>query len=139
MAKINRNPHPQTIMYIFIKGLNRSEFYHRGNLNTRTYLAIFLIATSIAVATASIPGTLNLATVSAAKCSETPCDGWGQSTKKAANEDGKAVGEHSSAPDPTSNENEHDTPRDGLGNFAESQTGNKNPSDLGDAVDGNLP
>jgi hypothetical protein len=92
---------------------------------------MFLIATSIAVATASIPGTLNLATVSAAKCDNgTPCDGWGQSTKKAANDDGKAVGEHAS---------NLPTPRDGLGNFAEDQTGNKNPSDLGDNVNGGLP
>jgi hypothetical protein len=60
-----------------------------------------------------------------------PCDGWGQSTKKAAeNEGGKAIGDHAS---------NLPTPRDGLGNFAEDQTGNKNPSDLGDAVDGNLP
>jgi hypothetical protein len=29
--------------------------------------------------------------------------------------------------------------REGLGNFAEDQTDNKNPSDLGDAVGGNLP
>ena len=106
-------------------------------MNTRTYLAMFLIATSIAVATASIPGTLNLATVSAAKCDNgTPCDGWGDSTSDAATKDGKAVGEHTSTAD--------DKPgpgRDGLGNFAgeNSPTGNKNPSDLGDAVGGNLP
>jgi hypothetical protein len=37
-----------------MKGLNGCKFYHRGNLNTRTYLAIFLIATAIAVATTSI-------------------------------------------------------------------------------------
>jgi hypothetical protein len=97
---------------------------------------MFLIATSIAVATASIPGTLNLATVSAAKCDGEgpPCDGWGDSTSDAATKDGKAVGEHTSTAD--------DKPgpgRDGLGNFAEEQTGNKNPSDLGDAVGGNLP
>jgi hypothetical protein len=97
---------------------------------------MFLIATSIAVATASIPGTLNLATVSAATCDGEgpPCDGWGDSTSDAATKDGKAVGEHTSTAD--------DKPgpgRDGLGNFAEEQTGNKNPSDLGDAVGGNLP
>jgi hypothetical protein len=104
-------------------------------LNRRTYLAIFLIATSIAVATSSVAGTLNLATVSAAKCDNgTPCDGWGDSTSDAATKDGKAVGEHSKTAD--------DKPgpgRDGLGNFAGEQTGNKNPSDLGDAVGGNLP
>jgi hypothetical protein len=104
-------------------------------LNTRTYLAIFLIAASIAVGTSSIAGTLNLATVSAEKCGGgTPCDGWGDSTSDAATEDGKAVGEHTKDAD--------DKPgpgRDGLGNFAEEQTGNKNPSDLGDAVGGELP
>jgi hypothetical protein len=97
---------------------------------------MFLIAASFTIATSSLVATLN--TVSAAQCSATPCDGWGQSTKKAANEDGKSVGEHSSNPDPT-NDDPHDTPRDGLGNFAEDLTGNKNPSDLGDIVDGNLP
>ena len=104
-------------------------------MNTRTYVAMFLIATSIAVATASTPGALNLATVSAAKCDNgTPCDGWGDSTSDAATKDGRAVGEHSSTAD------DKDGPgRDGLGNFAEEQTGNKNPSDLGDAVGGNLP
>jgi hypothetical protein len=80
---------------------------------------------------------VTLNTVSAAQCSATPCDGWGQSTKKAANEDGKSVGEHSSNPDPS--DADHDTPRKGLGNFAEENTGNKNPSDLGDIVNGELP
>jgi hypothetical protein len=108
-----------------------------GILKIRTVLAIFLVAASITVATSSIAGALNLATVSAAKCSETPCDGWGQSTKKAANEDGQAVGEHSSNPDPS--DDDHDTPREGLGNFAEDLTGKKNPSDLGYIFDVNLP
>jgi hypothetical protein len=97
-------------------------------------LAIFLIATSIAVATSSVAGTLNLNIANASKCSKTPCDGWGDSTSDAATKDGKAVGEHTKSAD--------DKPgpgRDGLGNFAEEQTGNKNPSDLGDIVGGNLP
>ena len=97
---------------------------------------MFLIAASIAVATSSIAGTINQ--VSAAQCSAVPCDGWGQSTKKAANEDGKQVGEHSSNPDPN-NDDPHDTPRDGLGNFAGDNTDYKNPSDLGDFVNGELP
>jgi len=103
-------------------------------MNLQPYFIMFLIATFIAVATSTIA--LNLSTASAANCSETPCDGWGQSTKKAA-EDGKEVGEHSSNPDPS--DSDHDTPRKGLGNFAEDLTGNKNPSDLGDIVDGNIP
>ena len=103
----------------------------------RFVLAIFLIATSVTMATT---GSLSLTSVSAAKpaqppqCSSTPCDGWGDSTSDAATEDGKAVGEHTKSAD--------DKPgpgRDGLGNFAEENTGNKNPSDLGDAVGGNLP
>ena len=98
---------------------------------------MFLIAASITVATSSITGVLDLATVSAAKCDNgTPCDGWGDSTSDAATKDGKAVGQHAKTAD--------DKPgpgRDGLGNFAgeNSPTGNKNPSDLGDAVGGNLP
>ena len=96
-----------------------------------------LVVAILTLATLATACTLNLAIVSAAECSAVPCDGWGQSTKKAATEDGEAVGEHSSNPDP--NDDDHDTPRDGLGNFAEGITGNKNPSDLGDAVDGNLP
>jgi hypothetical protein len=97
-----------------------------------------LIVGMLALATLAAAGTLNLAIVSAAQqCSATPCDGWGQSTKKAATDDGKAVGEHSSNPDPS--DADHDTPRKGLGNFAEDLTGNKNPSDLGDVVNGNLP
>ena len=72
-----------------------------------------------------------------AQCSAAPCDGWGQSTKKAATEDGQAVGEHSSNPDPS--DPDHDTPREGLGNFADRLTGSKNPSDLGDIVNGELP
>jgi hypothetical protein len=40
-----------SLLEYFIKGLIRSEFYHRGNLNTQMYLAIFLIATSIAIGT----------------------------------------------------------------------------------------
>jgi hypothetical protein len=105
-------------------------------LNTRTYLAIFLIAASIAVGTSSIAGTLNLATVSAEKCGGgTPCDGWGDSTSDAATNDGKAVGEHTKDADANGDE----PGREGLGNFAEDQTGNKNPSDLGDAVGGELP
>jgi hypothetical protein len=103
-----------------------------------TTVVVGIIAGILALATAATTGTLNLAIVNAEKCSGgTPCDGWGQSTKKAANEDGKAVGEHSSNPDPS--DADHDVPRDGLGNFAEDLTGNKNPSDLGDIVDGNLP
>ena len=98
----------------------------------RFVLAIFLIATSVTMATT---GSLNLATVSAEKCNNgTPCDGWGDSTSDAATEDGKAVGEH------TKDADDKEGPgRDGLGNFAEENTGNKNPSDLGDAVGGNLP
>jgi hypothetical protein len=104
-------------------------------MNTRTYLAMFLIATSITMATATVIASLNIAVVSAAKCSNpTPCDGWGDSTSDAATEDGKAVGEH------TKNADDKEGPgRDGLGNFAGEQTGNKNPSDLGDAVGGELP
>ncbi len=96
---------------------------------------MFLIATSIAMATAMTIGSLNI--VSAAKCSNgVPCDGWGDSTSDAATEDGKAVGEHTKDADANGDE----PGREGLGNFAESQIpGNKNPSDLGDAVDGELP
>lgn len=97
---------------------------------------ISLVAGILLTATVATMGTLNLAIVSAAKCSgEIPCDGWGQSTKKAANDDGKAVGEHSS----TADANGDEPGREGLGNFAGDLTGNKNPSDLGDIVDGNLP
>lgn len=104
-------------------------------MNTRTYLAMFLIATSITMATATAIGSLNIAVVSAEKCGGgTPCDGWGDSTSDAATEDGKAVGEH------TRDADDKDGPgRDGLGNFAGEETGNKNPSDLGDAVGGELP
>jgi hypothetical protein len=96
---------------------------------------MFLIATAITMATATAIGSLNLATVSAAKCNNgTPCDGWGDSTSDAATEDGKAVGDH------TKDADDKEGPgRDGLGNFAEENTGNKNPSDLGDAVGGELP
>ena len=104
---------------------------------------MFVIATSIAIATASIPGALNLATVSAAKCDNgTPCDGWGDSTSDAATNDGKAVGEHSS----TADANGDEPGREGLGNFAggekgnkDGDSGNKNLSDLGDFVNGELP
>ena len=34
---------------------------------------------------------------------------------------------------------ERETPRDGLGNFAKDNTGKKNPSDLGNAVCCSLP
>lgn len=104
-------------------------------MNIRTVLAILLIATSVTMATGTTIGTVNLNTASASKCNNgTPCDGWGDSTSDAATKDGKAVGEHTKTAD--------DKPgpgRDGLGNFAGEQTGNKNPSDLGDAVGGNLP
>jgi hypothetical protein len=100
-------------------------------------LIVGIIAGILALATAATTGTLNLATVSAAKCDNgVPCDGWGDSTSDAATEDGKAVGEH------TKNADDKAGPgRDGLGNFAgeNSPTGNKNPSDLGDAVGGQLP
>ena len=99
---------------------------------------MFLIATSITMATASALGSLNIAVVSAAKCDNgVPCDGWGDSTSDAATEDGKAVGEHTKDADANGDE----PGREGLGNFAEdnSPTGNKNPSDLGDAVGGELP
>jgi hypothetical protein len=96
---------------------------------------MFLIATSIAMATSTVIASLNIAVVSAAKCNNgVPCDGWGDSTSEAATEDGKAVGEH------TKDADDKEGPgRDGLGNFAEENTGNKNPSDLGDAVGGELP
>lgn len=96
---------------------------------------ISIIAGILATAAVSTMGTLNLAIVSAEKCSNgTPCDGWGDSTSDAATKDGKAVGEHAKTADDKSGPG-----RDGLGNFAGEQTGNKNPSDLGDAVGGNLP
>jgi hypothetical protein len=71
---------------------------------------MFLIATSFAMATATAIGALNLAVVSAEKCNNgTPCDGWGQGTKETIEaEGGKAVGEHSSNPDPS--DDDHDTP-----------------------------
>ena len=103
---------------------------------------MFLIATSIAMAATMTIGSLNI--VSAAKCSNgVPCDGWGDSTSDAATEDGKAVGEHTRDADA----NGPDVPgREGLGNFAggekgntDGQSGNKNPSDLGDDVGGQLP
>jgi hypothetical protein len=50
-----------SLLVYFIKVLNRSEFYHRDNLNTRTYLAIFLIATSIAIGTTTSIATPALA------------------------------------------------------------------------------
>jgi hypothetical protein len=98
-----------------------------------------LIAGILALATLAATGTLNLAIVSAEKqCDDPPCDGWGQGTKETIQaEGGKAVGEHSSNPDP--NDVDHDTPRKSLGNFAEDNTGNKNPSGLGDAEGGSLP
>jgi hypothetical protein len=100
-----------------------------------TAIIVGIIAGILFLATAATAGTLNLAIVSAApQCSKTPCDGWGDSTSDAATKDGRAVGEHA--------KNADDKPgpgRDGLGNFAEEQTGHKNPSDLGDIVGGNLP
>jgi hypothetical protein len=104
-----------------------------------TTVIVGIIAGILVLATAATTGTLNLAIVSAEKCDNgTPCDGWGQSTKKATEEEGgDAVGEHSSNPDPS--DDDHDTPREGLGNFADRLTGNKNPSDLGDIVDGDIP
>ncbi len=38
-----------------------------------------------------------------------------------------------------SSDTDHDTPREGLGNFADRLTGKKNPSDLGDIVNGQIP
>jgi hypothetical protein len=104
-----------------------------------TTVAVGIIAGILALASAATTGTLNLAIVSAEKCNNgVPCDGWGQGTKETIeNEGGKEVGEHSSNPDPS--DEDHDVPRDGLGNFAEDNTGQKNPSDLGDAVGGSLP
>jgi hypothetical protein len=97
---------------------------------------MFLIAASITVATATAISSLSIAVVSAEKCGGgTPCDGWGDSTSDAATNDGKAVGEHTKDADANGDE----PGREGLGNFAKSQTGNKNPSDLGDAVGGELP
>lgn len=102
---------------------------------------MFLIATSIAMATTMTIGSLNI--VSAAKCSnDVPCDGWGDSTSDAATEDGKAVGDHTKNADANGDE----PGREGLGNFAggekgnkDGESGNKNPSDLGDTVGGELP
>ena len=95
------------------------------------------------MAAATAIGTLNRAVVSAEKCSnDTPCDGWGDSTSDAATDDGKAVGEHSKGADANGDE----PGREGLGNFAGGEkgnkdggSGNKNPSDLGDLVGGELP
>lgn len=96
---------------------------------------MFLIAASVKMATGTAIGTLNLNTASASTCSNpTPCDGWGDSTSDAATKDVQAVGEHAKTADDKSGPG-----RDGLGNFAWEQTGNKNPSDLRDAVGGNLP
>ncbi len=103
-----------------------------------TTVIVGIIAGILALATAATAGALNLAIVSGAKqCSDTPCDGWGKSTSKAAKNDGREVGEHSSNPD--SSDTDHDTPREGLGNFADRLTGKKNPSDLGDIVNGQIP
>jgi hypothetical protein len=102
-------------------------------VNKIAYVGI--IAGILALSTLAAIGTLNLNIASASKCGNpTPCDGWGDSTSDAATKDGQAVGEHAKTAD--------DKPgpgRDGLGNFAGEQTGNKNPSDLGDIVGGNLP
>ena len=66
----------------------------------------------------------------------------GDSTSDAATKNGRAVGEHSS----TADANGDEPGREGLGNFAggekgnkDGQSGNKNPSDLGDIVNGQLP
>ena len=95
------------------------------------------------MATGTAIGSLNVAVVSAEKCGGgTPCDGWGDSTSDAATNDGKAVGDHTKNADANGDE----PGREGLGNFAggekgnkDGESGNKNPSDLGDTVGGELP
>lgn len=68
-----------------------------------------------------------------------PKNGWGQAAKDTINAfSGKEFGEHASDPDST-NEDPHDTPRQGVGNLAEELTGQKNPDELGEAVSGQLP
>jgi hypothetical protein len=113
------------------------------NLNTLFFvmalmnLKVFALVTAVALVIGALTAS-NLVVVNAAKCDNgTPCDGWGDSTSDAATNDGKAVGEHTRDADANGDE----PGRDGLGNFAgdNSLTGNKNPSDLGDAVNGQLP
>jgi hypothetical protein len=93
-------------------------------------LLAVVAATLIVVATTS--------TITYAAGADAPKNGWGKATSGIAKDDGRTFGEHASNPDPT-NDDPHDTPRIGISNLAKQVTGSHNPSDLGDAVAGQLP
>jgi len=81
-------------------------------------------------------GTLGLSSTALAE----PKNGWGKATSERATEQG-GIGDHSSDPDgdgTRGNDNQVDDDnnhRSGIGNVAETFTGQKNPDKLGDFLD----
>jgi hypothetical protein len=83
-----------------------------------------------------IAGTLSLSSTAFAE----PKNGWGKATSERATEQ-EGIGDHSSDPDgdgTRGNDNQDDDDnnhRSGIGNVAETFTGQKNPDELGDFLD----
>jgi hypothetical protein len=83
-----------------------------------------------------IAGTLGLSSTVYAE----PKNGWGKATSERATEQG-GIGEHASDPDGDgtrgndNQEEDENSHRSGIGNVAETFTGQKNPDELGDLLD----
>jgi hypothetical protein len=91
-------------------------------MNNKTIMTVGLLAT-----------TFSLAMLPAAFATTAdPKNGWGKATSEEAGEGGRELGEHASDPN---NDGPGNDEREGLGNTAETFTGQKNPDKLGEVLD----
>jgi hypothetical protein len=87
---------------------------------------------AIAAATVILSIGITTTTTTTAFASSDPKNGWGDATSEEAKESGRELGEHASDPNDDGPGNDE---REGLGNTAETFTGQKNPDKLGDLLD----
>ena len=94
-------------------------------MNNKTILTIGLLATTFSLA--MLPAAF-------ATSQGDPKNGWGKATSEEAGEEkqGRELGEHASDPN---NDGPGNDEREGLGNTAETFTGQKNPDKLGELLD----
>jgi hypothetical protein len=87
---------------------------------------------ALAILAGFLLGTINVSAVAFAEKQEDP-DCWGEESAEQAKTGEQ--GEHASDPDPS--DEDHETPRSGIGNIGEDADltpGSKHPSDLGEAL-----
>jgi hypothetical protein len=93
---------------------------------------LLAIAAATVILSIGITTTMTMTAFASNSGEENARNGWGDATSEEAKESGQELGEHSSDPNDDGPGNDE---REGLGNTAETFTGQKNPDKLGDLLD----